>query len=119
MPAILIIEDDEILSELLKENLENAGFDAVCANSISEGFAKFHQRMPDVITLDINLPDDSGLDMLKSLKNNYDTAKIPIIVVSVAGNAAELEECGAYAYFQKPVDYTKLINSIKEAIHLY
>lgn len=118
MPAILIIEDDEVLVDLLKENLENEGFEAVCANTISEGFAKFHQRMPDAITLDMCLPDDNGLEILKSLKSNHDTSSIPIIVVSAAGNVNEAENYGAYACFMKPVNYKKLINAIKESLNL-
>jgi DNA-binding response OmpR family regulator len=80
--TILLAEDDIILSELYTERLKQEGFTVVHAGNGEEALEFVKEYNPSLIILDIMMPKMNGLDVLKSLKENPNTAKIPVIIVT-------------------------------------
>lgn len=89
---ILIVEDEDSLSEVLKERLENEGFDVTIAHDGAEGLIVALDQQPDAILLDIIMPKLDGLSMLKQLRT-YDAGKIiPVIVMTNLSDSKEVHE---------------------------
>jgi len=80
--TILLAEDDIILSELYTERLKQEGFNVIHANNGEEALQFVAEYSPSLIILDIMMPKMNGLDVLKNLKANSETANIPVIIVT-------------------------------------
>ena len=116
---ILIIEDHPATVEMIRILLEVEGFEvAVAYNGIS-GLEKVSSEKPDLILLDVMMPEISGLDVCRELKNKEETKKIPVVIVSIKAteeNVKEGMEAGANDYIGKPFDPRKLIDTINKYI---
>ncbi len=112
---VLIIEDEELIAAVLKDNLEMVGYEVSIANSGVEGFRRAKRTPPDIITLDVMMPNLSGIQVLKDLKADDATKDIPVIILSVEGdpNRNEGLKLGAFAFLRKPVDFSILNQKIK------
>lgn len=89
---VLIVEDEEALSEVLKERLENEGFHVIVAGDGAEGLLVALDQQPDIILLDIIMPKLDGLSMLKQLQT-YDAGKnIPVIIMTNLSDSKEVHE---------------------------
>jgi CheY-like chemotaxis protein len=102
MKRVLIVDDEPELTDVVREYLQEL-YDVVVANSGTAALASFHQRRPDVVFLDINMPGPSGVEVLKELRR--EDPSLPVIMVTVNTEAAVLQEClreGAFAYVPKP-----------------
>ncbi len=112
---ILVIEDEEIIAEVLRDNLKVMGHEVIIANSGIEGLRKAEHIHPDVITLDVMMPGLNGIQVLRELKNKEITKDIPVIIVSVTSNSYEKEglKLGAVAFLRKPLDFMQLNQKIK------
>jgi len=116
MKKILLIEDDADLFALLKYNLEKEGFQLVGAQT-GKGAVEFCRRVrPDLIILDIMLPDSDGLDICKGIRSHPELAHIPVIFLTA--RAAETDrivglELGANDYIVKPFFVRELVARIK------
>lgn len=82
MKKVLIVEDDRFLRHLYRKKVEEAGFDAILASTGMEGLEQAMIQSPDIILLDFNLPELDGMGVLKELKNNPRTNKIPVIFLT-------------------------------------
>jgi len=82
MYKILIIEDEKLLSEMYEDKFSQSGFLAVVADSAEEGFKLLEKEKPDLILLDILLPQENGIQFLNKIKDIPDLSKIPVIVFS-------------------------------------
>lgn len=103
---ILIIEDDKILAELLEKKLKNAGFEVTLAFDGEEGLASLRANKPDLILLDIVMPQKNGLELMEEMNKNPETSptKIPVIVISNSGQPVEIDrvlKLGAKDYLIK------------------
>lgn len=78
MKTILIIEDEENLCEVLKDKLVSCGYEVLIANNGKEGFLHLDKRMPDLIILDMMLPDVNGLEILRRLRSEGKNVKVII-----------------------------------------
>lgn len=112
---ILVIEDEEIIASMLKDNLEQLGYSVMIAGSGVEGLRRAEYLKPDIITLDVMMPGLDGMQVLKSLKRNEVTRNIPVVLISVAGNTERYEalNLGAVDFFKKPIDFKRLNEKIK------
>ncbi len=102
--AVLIIEDEETLARNLVRYLQRQGFDARSAPTAKAGLAAYAEFGPDVVMLDLNLPDGSGLDVLAQIRARDGAAKV--IVMTGHGSVAtavEAMKAGAFDYIGKPV----------------
>jgi len=115
MATVLIIEDEVNMAELIKERLEDKGYKALIAYTGNSGLKIASINNPDAITLDIHLPDMSGIEILKMLKKDKDNSSIPVIVVT--SDDTKEKECKEYkadGFVKKPINFKKL----KEIIDL-
>lgn len=111
---ILVIEDDQMVSESLKQGLGEAGYDVTTASRADEGFRKCSQSPPDLIILDLGLPDMDGLDLL-SLTRRYHN-RLPILVISARDTTEDRVnglDLGANDYLVKPFAFPEVLARIK------
>jgi len=120
MAKILIVEDDAVLQKTLREYLTGEGFDAISAGDGEEGIRVAKQENPNIILLDIILPKKDGYEVIKELKGNQRTAKIPIVLLTNLGGIHDVEkalELGATTYLIKS-DYRleEVVGKVKEIL---
>ena len=109
---ILIVDDDEAIRGLLKQELEYAGYIAEEAADGLEALEKIKHRKYDLIILDVMMPGLSGFDVARVLKNNPDTMDIPIIILSVVEDKQAGFKIGVERYLIKGVEYPQLLNEV-------
>lgn len=113
MLSVLIIEDEPSYIEALQITLEPEGFAVLAAADGRAGIARFEADRPDIVLLDLMLPDISGLDVLRNVRLQSDT---PVIVVSAKSSEADIVtalELGADDYLTKPYSSRELIARIR------
>jgi DNA-binding response OmpR family regulator len=119
--TILIIDDDDDLRGLLREQLElQSEFSALDASTARSGVAVATERRPDLILLDLDLPDMNGRDVCRLLKENGVSA--PVIMLTAAGGETETIlglESGASDYITKPFRFTLLLARIRAQIRAH
>jgi CheY-like chemotaxis protein len=116
---ILIIDDDEILRELLSRRLQKQGFDILTAGSGGQGLetAQFHR--PDLILLDLRLPDRDGLEVCAQLADACETCFIPVIILTGMEDPDLLRRAraaGCHFFLHKPFDPNVLLTLIRQAL---
>jgi len=115
---IMVIDDDPDLLRGLGIRLISEGYCVTVAATAQAAIDTTLRAQPDLILLDLGLPDDDGLQVLKRLKGIHATAGIPVIVISARDCSWEEEvlAAGALAFFQKPVDNDELFEVIALAL---
>lgn len=116
---ILAVDDEEDILELLRYNLCREGYDVICVETGEEGLEKARKELPALILLDLMLPGIDGLDVCRLLKQDPDTAEIPIIMLTAKGEESDVVtglELGADDYITKPFSSKILIARIKAVI---
>ena len=116
MKKILLIEDDSDLYSLLQYNLEKEGFKMVGSQTGKGALDLCRQVQPDLVLLDIMLPDSDGLDICKSIRSHSDLAHIPVIFLTARASETDRIvglELGANDYVVKPFFVRELIARIK------
>lgn len=115
---VLIVEDEESVRELEKFILEQRGYEVSEARDGLEGLAKAEFRRPDLILLDLMMPDVSGGRMYDEMKKHPATAGIPIVVVTGKPDAHEIfdEEIGSENVVMKPFEADSLLERIRHHI---
>src|SRR5262245_7981814 len=113
---VLVVDDDAELTKRVSADLMQEGLAVLTAASAEEGAALAAARHPDVILLDIMLPDRSGLDLLASLKREQATRHIPVLVVSILKDAVKALTLGAAEHLVKPVERTTLAASVRRVL---
>ena len=116
MALIYIVEDDKNISEIESFALKNSGHNVVEFESGKLFFKKLAEKKPDLILLDIMLPDEDGLEILKKVRNAPETKKIPVIMVTA--KTTEIDkvkglDLGADDYLTKPFGVMELISRVK------
>lgn len=113
---ILVVDDDAPAREILQRFLSREGFQVVTANNGHEALKLAHELKPSLITLDVMMPGIDGWEVLRQLKQNPQTAKIPVIMTTMVEERSFGHSLGAHGYLLKPVDRDKLINLLKDAL---
>lgn len=101
---ILIVEDEEILRSLLSDKLREEGFEVIEAIDGETGLEKIKKEKPDLVLLDLVLPGIDGYEVLRRAKEDSETAKVPIMVLSNLGQQEEIKKAldlGARSYLIK------------------
>ena len=119
MKKILVIDDYPDNVFLLQNRLEREGFEVIKAYDGTMGIQKAVEEKPDLILLDVMMPDISGFDVCKTLTTREDTKLIPIILVTALSEAESLKkglQSGAFDYVKKPFNRNELIARINSAL---
>lgn len=114
---VLIVDDEELIRWTLTEALRGWGYTSVEVGSVAAGVAAFDAERPAAVLLDINLPDGTGLDMLREIKRHQPDAVVIIMTgsVTVADTIAALRG-GAYDFISKPINLEELQVTIRNGI---
>jgi DNA-binding response OmpR family regulator len=115
MTKILLIEDNEMNRDMLSRRLAMRGFDVVVAIDGSSGAAAASTEQPDLILMDVSLPDMDGFEVTRLLRSHPATASIPVIALSahtMETDRLRALEAGCQDYDTKPVDLTRLLAKI-------
>jgi two-component system, OmpR family, response regulator RegX3 len=113
---ILLIEDEESISDPLAAALERDGFSAVVAGTAAAGLENFRTRPPDLVLLDVMLPDGDGRDVLRQIR---DTSRVPVIMLTARGEEMDRIiglELGADDYVAKPFSAAELVARIRAVL---
>ena len=114
--TILLVEDEESITTPLAEALERDGFRAEVAHTVADGLARGRAVRPDLVLLDLMLPDGSGLDVCRELRAS---SNVPIIILSARGEEADRVvglELGADDYVVKPFSAREVIARIRAVL---
>jgi two-component system phosphate regulon response regulator PhoB len=113
-PKIIIIEDDIDTLDIMTYILSEEGYEVIAAKN-REPLKQIHLHQPVLILLDNQLADGSGHDLCHKLKNDPDTMKFPVALVSANNNLEKMaQECLADAYLKKPFDIAELLALVKQ-----
>lgn len=117
---ILIIEDEEVMSSLLRRKLSQEGYTVEIARDGEEGLEKMKKEKPDLILLDIIMPKKGGFEVMEEMEKDKNLRTIPIIVISNSGQPVELDkakELGAKDWLIKTeFDPQEVIEKVKNQI---
>ncbi|MCX7661487.1 MAG: response regulator [Candidatus Omnitrophica bacterium] len=118
---ILIVDDDKIASDSLANLLRLEGFQVEIINQPKEVFEKVKFIKPDIILLDLLMPNLGGFELLEILNKDQETKHIPLIVVSALSNPVDIRRAyrlGILSYITKPYDFKELLREIKKTLGL-
>jgi two-component system cell cycle response regulator DivK len=116
MPKILLIEDNEQNRDALSRRLQRRGYDVIMAVDGRQGVAMAQAERPDLILMDLNLPDVDGWEATRRLKEAPETRAIPIMAMTahaIAGDQERALQAGCDDYHAKPVDFQRLLTQIE------
>ncbi len=117
--TILVVDDHPDVVDILRITLESKGFNVRCAYSGKDLFAGLEELKPDLIILDIMMPEMDGLKVLARLRENSDTASIPVILLTAMVQYEEVlrgYKMGADYYMTKPYTATQLLTGINSLL---
>ncbi len=119
MKSVLVIDDDPLIRKTLSSYLSKKGFEALVAEDGEEGLQKYEERIPDLVILDIRLPDVDGLEVLGRIREKNPNASI-IIMTAYDDMKTTIEaiKSGAFEYLVKPLDYVELDLTIDKAFQI-
>lgn len=115
-PLILVVDDEEDILELVKYNLKKEGFDVNCAENGLEAIEKAKESIPDVIVMDIMMPEMDGIEASKKLREHARLRSIPILMLTARSDESDQVQgldAGADIYLTKPVSIPVLSSQIK------
>jgi two-component system cell cycle response regulator DivK len=115
MPKVLLVEDNEMNSDMLSRRLARRGFEVALALDGQEGVETARRELPDIILMDMSLPVLDGWGATRILKAAETTRSIPVIALTshaMAGDRAKALECGCDDYDTKPIDMPRLLEKI-------
>ena len=116
MAKILYVEDHPAQRDIMAQMLELGGYEVKTAGDGVEGVKEATSWLPDIILMDLRMPRMDGFQAISELRQNAETAKIPIIAISAWASGKHKKramEAGANEHFTKPVDLNRLMNAIK------
>lgn len=121
MKKILVIDDLPENVFMLQDRLEHEGYEVITAYNGSTGIEKALSELPDLILLDVMMPDITGIEVCRKLVNDPATKDIPIILVTAKSGADDTREgleAGAFDYIKKPFNRIELLARVKSALKL-
>lgn len=114
---ILIVEDNELNMKLFNDLLEAHGYSILQSRNGMEAFELARTHKPDLVLMDIQLPEVSGLEVIKWLKEDDELRKIPVIAVTafaMKGDEDRIREAGCEAYLSKPISVANFLDVVTQ-----
>jgi len=118
-PRVLIVDDEPHIVLSLEFLLERAGYETVAAADGEEALAKVRRLRPDVVLLDIMMPNRNGYEVCQAIKSDPDLRTTPVIMLSAKGQEVEVLkglELGASSYVTKPFGNAEILEAIRAVI---
>ena len=122
MAKILVIDDEEHILELLKFNLELSGHKVICSTNGKDGLEMAREESPDLVLLDWMLPNISGIDVLKVIREDKKVSDLPVIMLTAKNmedDKIEGLDIGADDFITKPFSIKELMARIKTVLRRY
>jgi two-component system, cell cycle response regulator DivK len=113
---VLIVEDNELNMKLFKDLIEASGYETIRTRNGLEALDLARAHNPDLILMDIQLPEVSGLEVTKWIKEDDKLHRIPVIAVTafaMKGDEERIRQGGCEAYISKPISVAKFVETIK------
>jgi DNA-binding response OmpR family regulator len=117
--SVLIIEDEEDAAELFAEMMRISGFRVAKTSKSQPAIAMMTADKPDLVLLDIMMPEISGLDILRQMRLDPNLSTIPVIVVTAKSMPSDIKngmEAGASTYLTKPVGFQELKEAVERTL---
>ena len=114
---ILVVEDNQKNMKLFRDVLDASGFRTIEATSGGEAVERATQEMPDLVLMDIQMPDFDGVEALKRLRSDHRTTSIPILALTAQAMHGDRERflaAGFDGYISKPVNVRELIATVRQ-----
>lgn len=115
MPKILIVEDNELSRDMLSRRLRRKGYEVLVATDGQEGIAMAQRELPDLVLMDLSLPDLDGWEATRRLKTDAKTQSIPVIALTahaMSGDREKALDAGCDEYDTKPIDLRRLLSKM-------
>lgn len=122
MAKILVIDDEKHILELLKFNLEVSGYEVICSDNGKEGLEMAINEKPDLVLLDWMLPNISGIEVLKTIREDSEISRLPVIMLTAKNmedDKIEGLDNGADDYITKPFSVKELMARVKTVLRRY
>jgi two-component system cell cycle response regulator DivK len=119
MPKILVVEDNEENRDSLSRRLQRRGFEVVVAVNGQVGVASAKLEKPDLILMDMNMPEVDGWEATRQIKADATTAAIPVIALTAHAMTGDRERAlgaGCTDYHTKPIEFPKLLSQIESIL---
>ncbi len=122
-PLLLLVDDEESFREIFKTKLSQAKFVVETAESGKEGIRKAKELKPDLILMDVKMPEMDGIEAFRCLKEDRETSKCEVVFLTSLGNLGEeiqqlndryARELGAAGYIRKTDDLDTIVNKVEE-----
>ena len=113
---VMIVEDNELNMKLFHDLLESRGYDIIETRDGMEALKMARSERPDLILMDIQLPEVSGLEVTKWIKEDDSLRAIPVVAVTafaMKGDEEKIREGGCEAYISKPISVTQFLETVK------
>jgi DNA-binding response OmpR family regulator len=117
--TVIVVEDEADAAEMFAEMMRVNGFRVIKSFSSGPAINLIASELPDVVILDVMMPDISGLEVLKYMRSEPNLAKIPVIVISAKSMPADIKtgmDAGASVYLTKPVGFLELKQAVEKVI---
>ena len=117
--TVLIVEDNELNMKLFHDLLEAHGYGTLCSRNGVEAMDLARRHKPDLVLMDIQLPEVSGLEVTGWLKSDPELKTIPVVAVTafaMKGDEERIREGGCEAYLSKPISVAKFIETVRQFI---
>ena len=114
--TVMIIEDNELNMKLFGDLLQVSGYETLQFDNGKNAVALVREHKPDLILIDIQLPEVSGLDIIQWLKREDDLREIPVIAVTafaMKGDEERIRQTGCDSYISKPIVVSEFISTVK------
>ena len=122
MALIYLVEDDDGIGEIESFALKNAGHEVALLTSVSAFWKACKKKLPDLIVMDVMLPDADGFHIVKEIRDKELYAKIPILMVSARDSELDIVrglDCGADDYLTKPFSINELMARVNSLVRRY
>ena len=119
MKTVLIVEDNELNMKLFHDLLEARGYNILQTRDGMEALKLARQHRPDLILMDIQLPEVSGLEVTKWIKEDDELKSIPVVAVTafaMKGDEERIREGGCEAYLSKPISVAKFLETVRHFV---
>ena len=119
---IYVVEDDESISKLEKYALESSGYQVEVFDHADQFFKALEERIPDLVILDVMLPDIDGIEILKTIRKKPSISMLPVIMVTAKSTEIDIVtglDCGADEYITKPFGVMEFLSRVKALLRRF